>query len=339
MRLIVGMSQALRSLIAQLARPAALMTLLAVHFPPRAVGTWRSLSACAWALALTVPSARSSARIGASPSARLTDCSWTASSAAAIARLRQGCGPLRCGEPSGLPNRLTSGCFFCPWMETRCLTTASASLVRVEIASRYADVVAKSPKQASGPRAAAFVKKSDKVVDDSRSIRVCLDVGSWRSAWMSKVLLGGHPRAVQGQSLRRSSYGHAEHVFVAGISSRENTREWAMANDKLTTYKAKRDFRQTASPAVKTLSSPRPVGASSSRNTMQRACTTICGLQARPRVQILAVTKGPSLDPHDKRLAVEVEDHPVDYGDFEGTIPKDQYGGDGHASGPRLLGA
>jgi bifunctional non-homologous end joining protein LigD len=100
-----------------------------------------------------------------------------------------------------------------------------------------------------------------------------------------------------------------------------------MANDKLTPYKSKRDFQQTPEP-----SGQDPVKQSSRRRfVIQKHDATRLHYDLRLELDGVfkswAVTRGPSLDPHDKRLAVEVEDHPLDYGDFEGTIPKGQYGG------------
>jgi bifunctional non-homologous end joining protein LigD len=95
----------------------------------------------------------------------------------------------------------------------------------------------------------------------------------------------------------------------------------------LTTYRKKRDFEKSAEPSGKVKVAP----SKERRFVIQKHAATRLHYDLRLEFDGVfkswAVARGPSLDPHDKRLAVEVEDHPLDYGDFEGTIPKGQYGG------------
>jgi len=96
---------------------------------------------------------------------------------------------------------------------------------------------------------------------------------------------------------------------------------------ELDTYRAKRDFKATPEP--KGRKTPRK-GAAPLRYLIQRHAATRLHYDFRIEVDGVlkswAVTKAPSRDHTIKRLAVEVEDHPLDYGDFEGTIPGGNYG-------------
>ena len=100
-----------------------------------------------------------------------------------------------------------------------------------------------------------------------------------------------------------------------------------MPTTKLARYQEKRDFRQTAEPS----GNDRAVPSDALRFVIQKHAASHLHFDLRLEhdgtFASWAVPKGPSLDPKERRLAMQVEDHPLDYGDFEGTIPKGQYGG------------
>ena len=96
-------------------------------------------------------------------------------------------------------------------------------------------------------------------------------------------------------------------------------------NHSLERYQAKRDFRQTPEPSQGGLRSDKALIFVIQKHVARNLHYDF-RLEIQGTLKSWAVPKGPSLDPRIKRMGVHVEDHPISYADFEGTIPPKQYG-------------
>ena len=108
------------------------------------------------------------------------------------------------------------------------------------------------------------------------------------------------------------------------MSKKKKSTEYDKSD--LNEYKEKRDFKKTTEPkGGKKKKSDKP------RFVIQKHDASSLHYDFRIEIEGVmkswAIPKGPSTDPAEKRLATHTEDHPIEYADFEGTIPEDQYGG------------